>query len=93
MRVSRNDAVDSGNTGRWPVVFGGPPNTLFNQIELHQTVRSKTVGQSFRPAAENDTRARAVPISLHRSALNAELMDRNTEVLQNRPAKNIEHGV
>ena len=33
----------NGSAGRWPAVFGGPPNPSSNQIDLHETVRRKLV--------------------------------------------------
>ena len=71
--ISRNHGVELGSAGRWPAVFGGPPNALSNQFGLHQTLSNqfglhqivwrKMVGRCFRRAAENSTRAACGPHS------------------------------
>jgi len=52
-----------GSAGRWPAVFGGPPNILSNYFVPHQTVWRNLVARSFRRAAENRTRAACAPQS------------------------------
>jgi hypothetical protein len=52
-----------GSAGRWPAVFGGPPNTSSNYFVPHQTVWRNLVERSFRRAAENCTRAACAPHS------------------------------
>ena len=59
--LSREDSVEMGSADRWPVVFGGPPNTSSNYFVPHQTIWRNLAGQSFRRAAENRTRAACAP--------------------------------
>jgi AraC-like DNA-binding protein len=61
--LSRNDSVGMGSAGRWPAVFGGPPNTSGDTDWKNQTVFLATQPDGRRRAGDDRARAARSPRS------------------------------
>jgi len=70
--LSRNDSVEMGSAGRWPAVFGVPPNTSGDTDWKNQTVFLATQPDGRRRVGDDSTRAACSPRSTASLRLNSD---------------------